>query len=134
MDLEAHPGSKVNVLVAGKYQALSRSSQSNVEQEELQASALEIQDRGPLVKYGLEYINPGGLPDRQNWHNSLVDVKAQTDITVHPIFVQWINRTDSIRTIDKIFADAVTREWKKKMEPLRGVHLCPASAANATSV
>ena len=29
----------------------------------------------------------------------------------------------SIRRIDKIFSDAATREWRKKMEPLRAVHL-----------
>ena len=55
-------------------------------------------------------------------HNSLVDLTTQTDIILHPSFIPWINHTDSIRTTDKIFADAVTREWKKKMEPLREVN------------
>ena len=60
--------------------------------------------------------------EERRWHDSLVDVRAQTDIILDPRFVPWIDREVSIRTVDKIFADAVTREWKKTMEPLRPVH------------
>ncbi len=36
-------------------------------------------------------------------HNSLVDVKVQTDILINKMFVGFINRTTSIQTVDTIF-------------------------------
>ena len=68
------------------------------------------------------HVNSGANHEDRRWHDSLVDVKAQTDIIVDPCFVPWIDRTGSIRTIDKIFLDAQTREWKKLLEPQREVH------------
>ena len=38
------------------------------------------------------HVNGGPLPEGQHWHDSLVDVKAQTDIVVDPRFVPWIDR------------------------------------------
>jgi len=34
-------------------------------------------------------------------HNSLVDATAQTDIVVHPQFINFIDRTKSIRFISR---------------------------------
>lgn len=68
------------------------------------------------------YIHTNGLLDDQHWHASLVNVRAQTGIVVAPRFVPWINRDTTILTINKTCADAVTREWKKRVEPIRPVH------------
>ena len=62
------------------------------------------------------------LPPGQAWHNSIVDVKGQTDIVIDPRFVSWIDRDISVRSVEKIFANALTREWRKKLEPLKTVH------------
>ena len=35
-------------------------------------------------------------------HNSLVDEKAQTDIVLHTDFINYIDNTKSVRTIDSI--------------------------------
>ena len=61
-------------------------------------------------------------PEDKAFHDSVVDVQAQTNIGVDPRSVLWIDREISIRPIHKIFSDALMREWKKKMEPLRGMH------------
>ena len=55
-------------------------------------------------------------------HDSLVDCKLQSDIIVHPYFVPFINRKQSIQPIDKIFQASVVNKWKKKIEPARPVH------------
>jgi hypothetical protein len=53
---------------------------------------------------------------------SLVDVKAQTDIVLNPVFVPYLNKGQSIVTINEIFTKTEVREWKKEQEPLRPVH------------
>lgn len=55
-------------------------------------------------------------------HDSLVDARAQTDIIVNQYFVPFIDRTQSVQTIHDIFTRTQQNEWKKKLEPLRGVH------------
>ena len=77
----------------------------------------------PAISQRSGRISCGGLTKddpsvgERRWHDSLVDVRAQTDIILDPRFIPWSDREVSIRTVDKIFADAVTREWKKTMEP-----------------
>ena len=55
-------------------------------------------------------------------HNSLVDAMAQTDLIISEQFVPFINRTNSIQPIQKIFGAAKQNDWKKKMEPAIEVH------------
>ena len=55
-------------------------------------------------------------------HNSLVDVKAQTDVFVHKHFVPFINRGPSIQPIDAIFTATEQKAMKRDMEPTRPVH------------
>ena len=55
-------------------------------------------------------------------HNSLVDVKAQTDILINNMFVGFINRTTSIQTVDAIFSTIKKNDWRKEMEPEQPVH------------
>ena len=67
-----------------------------------------------------KFINGG---DNLNGaHDSLVDVKAQTDIVIHPKFVPFFDRKESIQDIADIFANNVQNAWKKKMESVRPVH------------
>ena len=54
------------------------------------------------------------LPEDKAFHDSLVDVQAQTDIVLDPHFVPWIDHEISICPIHKIFGDALTREWENK--------------------
>ena len=55
-------------------------------------------------------------------HDSLVDVRAQTDILLHKFFVPFINRTPSIQPIDLIFSKTQQNQMKRDMEPIRPVH------------
>ena len=55
-------------------------------------------------------------------HDSLVDVKAQTDILVHGSFVPFIDCSSSILPIDEIFSRTVQNEWRKELEPIRPIH------------
>ena len=55
-------------------------------------------------------------------HDSLVDVKAQTDILSHEYFVPFINRSQSIKPVEEIFSKTQQNEWRKEMEPTRPVH------------
>ena len=48
-------------------------------------------------------------------HDSLVDAKAQTDVLLHPHFVQYIDRTVSIQEITVIFTKTQQNGWKKEM-------------------
>ena len=61
--------------------------------------------------------------DLDGAHNSLADANAQTTIIMHEYFAPYINHTQSITTIDKIFTAQDVAEWKCKMEPIRPVHL-----------
>jgi hypothetical protein len=55
-------------------------------------------------------------------HDSLVDVRAQTDILTHSSFVPFIDPASSIQPINEIFPRTLQNEWKKNMEPTRPVH------------
>ena len=55
-------------------------------------------------------------------HNSLVDACAQTDLIISEQFVPFINRTNTIQPIEKIFGAAQQNDWKKKMEFIIEVH------------
>ncbi len=55
-------------------------------------------------------------------HNSLVDVKVQTDILINKMLVGFINRTTSIQTVDAIFSSTQKNDWRKEMEPEQPVH------------
>jgi hypothetical protein len=60
--------------------------------------------------------------DIEGAHNSLNDCNAQTSIMFHEYFVPFVNRTQSIDHIDKIFKLKDIAEWKRNMEPIRPVH------------
>ena len=36
-------------------------------------------------------------------HNSLVDAKTQTDVVIHPYFIGYLNKTNSIQSVNDIF-------------------------------
>jgi hypothetical protein len=55
-------------------------------------------------------------------HNSLVDVKAQTDIVTSRQFLPFIDRSKSIRPMDELFSRATQRQMAKELEPSRPVH------------
>ena len=67
-----------------------------------------------------KHINSGA--NLNGAHDSLVDAKAQMDIFLHPFFVPYLNKSQSIQPIEEIFSKTEVREWKKKMEPERPVH------------
>ncbi len=66
-----------------------------------------------------KYINGHNL---NGAHNSLIDVKAQTDIIINKMFVSFINRSASIQTLDAIFSAAQQIDWRKELEPEGPVH------------
>jgi len=55
-------------------------------------------------------------------HDSLIDAKAQSDVFLHPHFIPYVNKKESIQPIEEIFTKTTVREWKKEMEPTRPVH------------
>ena len=55
-------------------------------------------------------------------HDSLVDMKAQTDIAIHPEFLKYINKTKTYRTIENIFSASEQSELRKKLESSRDIH------------
>lgn len=61
-------------------------------------------------------------PNLNGAHSSLVDATAQTDIIIHIYFQPFVDRSQSIRTIDALFSARAQAEMRKKMEPLRNVH------------
>jgi hypothetical protein len=60
-------------------------------------SKIQGYDLGSVWKY----INGHNL---NGAHNSLIDVKAQTNIIINKMFVSFINRGTSIQTVDAIFS------------------------------
>ena len=73
------------------------------------------------LELGVVWTHIKGGTNLNGAHDSLVDVIAQTDIIVHPDFVPFINRTQSVQTISDIFTTTQQNEWKKQMEPVREV-------------
>ena len=55
-------------------------------------------------------------------HSSLMDARAQSDLVLHQHFVPYLNRTNSLSPIDKIFGANKLNKPKKEMEPIRPVH------------
>ena len=55
-------------------------------------------------------------------HDSLVDVKAQTDIVISKHFVNYLDKSKSVRLIENIFSKSVQSAMAKKLEPTRPVH------------
>jgi len=55
-------------------------------------------------------------------HASLVNVKAQTDVFLHPSVVPYIDRKASIQPIDLIFTATEQDTMRRTMEPMRPVH------------
>lgn len=62
------------------------------------------------------YIKKANL---NNAHNSLVEVKAQTDIVTHPDFLKYIDKAETYRTI---FLVSDQKAMKKRLETSRPVH------------
>ena len=79
-------------------------------------SKIKAYELGVVWKYANNGTNLSGA------HDSLVDVKAQTDILVHCSFVPFIDHSFSIQPIDEIFSRTLQSEWKKDLEPIRPVH------------
>jgi DNA polymerase III epsilon subunit-like protein len=79
-------------------------------------SKIEAYELGVVWKYDNNGTNLSGA------HDSLVDVKAQTDILVHGSFVPFIDCSSSIQPINEIFSRTVQNEWRKELEPIRPVH------------
>jgi hypothetical protein len=80
-------------------------------------SKIEAYELGVVWKYANNGSNLNGA------HDSLIDVRAQTDILTHSCFVPFIDRASSIQPIDEIFSRTLQNEWKKNMEPTRPVHV-----------
>ena len=54
-------------------------------------------------------------------HNSLIDAKAQIDIVLHKDFIDYIDKTKSVRTIDSIIMKNQQNEIRKKLEPGKNI-------------
>lgn len=78
-------------------------------------SKLDSLELGCVYKY-ITGENLNGM------HNSLVDVRAQTEIITHPSFLSQIDRTKSIRLVCDIFSRAEQRDMTQRLEPLRPPH------------
>ncbi len=79
-------------------------------------SKIKVYELGVVWKYANNGTNRNGA------HDSLVDVRAQTDILVHCSFVPFIDRSSWIQPIDEIFSRTVQNEWKKELELIRLIH------------
>ena len=58
-----------------------------------------------------KYIKGGPL---EGAYNSLIDTKAQTDIVLHKDFIDYIDKTKSVRTIDSKIMKNQQNEIRKK--------------------
>ena len=79
-------------------------------------SKLESLSLGAVYKY----IHDGA--DLEGAHDSMVDVRAQTDLLLHPYFVPYLDRTDSFCSVDDIFGKNQLSEMRRQLEPSRPVH------------
>jgi len=59
----------------------------------------------------------------QGAHDSVIDVQAQSTVVTSSQFIKFIDKSQSIRSIEDIFSRCDKLEMTKKMEPLRLVHL-----------
>ena len=55
-------------------------------------------------------------------HNSLVDAKAQTDVVIHPYFIGYLNKTNSIQSVKDIFQKKTKNRIHQLEEQARLVH------------
>ena len=55
-------------------------------------------------------------------HDSLADVRAQTDILPHCSFAPFIDCSSSIQPFDEFFSRTVINEWKKELKPICPIH------------
>ena len=55
-------------------------------------------------------------------HDSLVDVRAQTDLMLHKSFSPFLDRTESFVPIGNIFRGNQLRKMKRDLEPVRPAH------------
>ena len=80
-------------------------------------SKLESLELGSVYKF-ITGTNLNGA------HDSLVDVKAQTEIVTHPSFSSFINKSASICLIEDIFTASEKSKMANKLElePSRPVH------------
>jgi hypothetical protein len=58
----------------------------------------------------------------ENNHDWIVDAKAQTDVLIDARFVPFINHSNSIQLISKMFSKTQQNKWRKDMEPSHPVH------------
>jgi len=58
-----------------------------------------------------EYIKKKML---EGAHNSVVDAIAQTVIVLHPLFINFIDKTKSIRTINEFFVEKYAKRFTKE--------------------
>ena len=68
------------------------------------------------------FLHPEPTPYPGDLHNSLTDVKIQSDLFAHKIFAPHINRSKSVKDIGDIFSAADRKDMEKEMEALRCVH------------
>ena len=78
-------------------------------------SKVDNMSLGTIYKYVTEN-------ELQNAHFSLVDAKAQTAVVCFKYFIQFINKTISIKTIDGILQRKEQLEIQKSIESTRPVH------------
>ena len=55
-------------------------------------------------------------------HDSLVNARAQTDLIIHKAFIPFLDRTESLAPIEKIFGANQLRKMQRDMEPIRPFH------------
>ncbi len=65
------------------------------------------------------YIHDGQC--LENAHDSIVDVKAQTEVLIDPRFVPFINHSNSIQLISEMFSKT-QKMSRKELEPSHPVH------------
>ena len=55
-------------------------------------------------------------------HNSLEDIRAQTDIIIHDQFVRYIDTSFAVQNVTDIFTATQRKSFQKGMESIRPVH------------
>ena len=55
-------------------------------------------------------------------HDSMVDVRAQSDLVLHKYFVPFLDRTNTFCSVDNIFGKNKLSQLKHGLEPICPVH------------
>ena len=76
----------------------------------------KIKMQGHALGVVWSYIHGGEC--LENAHDSLADAKAQTGVLIGSRFVPFINRSNSIQLISKMFSKTQQNKWRKEMEDL----------------